>query len=85
MTANSVEVEFWFGTSSSNIVGYAAGDAGATPQQSTMSLCWDGDLAACLFLFCNLLALGFLLCFQTKRNLAQLLLRQHQRKSVVTC
>lgn len=63
----------------------AAADAGATPWQSTVSLRWDGDLAACLFLFCDLLALGFLLCFQTKQNLAQLLLRQHRRKSVVTC
>lgn len=66
------------------MVGYAAGDASATPLQSTVSLRWDGDLAACLFLFYNLLALGFLLCFQTKQNLTQLLIMQYRRKSIVT-
>lgn len=52
----------------SNIMAYAFGDVSAAPLQSTVSLCWDADLAPYLFLFHNLLALGSLLCFQTKQT-----------------
>lgn len=39
MTGNTTEAEFWFSTFSSNIVGYASGDASAILLQSIVYLC----------------------------------------------
>lgn len=56
------------GPLASNNVGYAFGDVGATPLQPTIWPCCGVGLAPCLLLFHNLLALGSLLCFQTKQT-----------------
>lgn len=68
MTGNTTEAEFWFSTFSSNIVGYASGDASAILLQSIAYLGWNMNLAVYLFLSYSLLGLGSRLCFQTKQN-----------------
>lgn len=56
------------GPLASNSVGYAFWDVGATQLQPTIWPCCHVGLAPCLLLFHNLLALGPLLCFQTKQT-----------------